>query len=161
MDRLKKDHTVDFDQLLNMVMSSVTNVTWEPDAQDVCYAILCKHVGGPPFKEKILNGTYLNSLNSITTPFVPTLSLFQLYCFGKQGNTDLQVATAKLVEKDWKSDFCGDPFELFHLYYERLRQTAIRSLATVGDGSSGKKTTSNIISYAEYYGPGKRSILNL
>ena len=124
------------------------------DDLDVCNAVLSKSVVGSPFSEKARNGAYLNSLTSYENPFVPVVSLFQLYGYGKvqPDPSDLRVAVAELVEKDWRYSFRGEPFELFHLHYERLRQAAIRTLAQ-------KQSGSDVVKLANYYGKGRCSMI--
>jgi hypothetical protein len=71
--------------------------------------------------DKVMNGTYLNSLNDLEDSFVPLVSIMQLLNYAKsKPDNALRNALLDFIEKDTLACFKGYPFEAFHAHWERV-----------------------------------------
>lgn len=116
----------DKDKLLKELLEESRDLESSPpplDIEDVVKCLLSLPVStkDPTAKRKVINGTFMNSLNDRSSTFVPIVSIMQLYHYSHgKTKTPLGRALFDFIEQDTLASLTGTPFETFHAHWERV-----------------------------------------
>ena len=127
------------------------------DVEDICLVLRNEFVDGKDDNValKVKIGTYLNEVEKSRRSLIPRVSLIQLYDESKNINERTKTLYGCLkdfLEKYVACQFQGEPYELFHAYFERLKFQGLRQR------EADKNEEPMVLSMEEFYGKGTNEI---